>query len=163
MKKEFLSDISLPDLDTPVRQVGKFYIRAKKFGKKQLEINRSTEGVYHRILESVKNLYRQLPNEADRTVFEMNRKSDFNSVSGMHDFLAPGFYWNLECDIWGKCTIHYAFSNCPFEQEIRRLFDHCALHNYLQGKDIKDLGEYYRKVMECQPLKFVTVLNQENS
>lgn len=162
MKKEFLEHEPKSIISATPRRCQKYYLLAKKFGPQQMQNNRSTEGLYHQIIKQVKKLYAELPNEADRTFFEMNRKADATSVTGMHDFLTPSFYFNLECDVWGKYWIYYAFSNCPFENKIRELIDKCTLQSVVKVKENINFLLYYRTVMACQPKEFIFILSQDD-
>ena len=162
MKKEFLEDEPKSIISATPKRCQKYYLLAKKFGPQQMQNNKSTEGLYHQIIKQVKKLYADLPNETDRTVFEMNRKADATSVTGMHDFLTPSFYWNLECDVWGKYWIYYAFNNCPFERQITDLIDKWCLMSYSKVKELENFSLYYRTVMACQPKEFIFILSKHD-
>lgn len=156
MKKEFLT----PEQIQPKIKMHPNYIRALKYGKQYHVRNNVIETGYHFVINAVKKLYATLIPDAERTIFEMDRKALVNSVVGLHDFITPHFYFVLECDHMDKYWVYYAFSDCPFKKQIEQLFRRYSVTNYLKGQTFKQpFQEYFQNVLACQPREFIKILN----
>jgi hypothetical protein len=85
-----------------------------------LESNRETFSFYFNTLMTVKTefmaLFPELSYERDYT------KEPVQDIpAAVHCFMTKTFYWYLACDECDTFIIHYHFSNCPFEAQIRKL------------------------------------------
>lgn len=50
-------------------------------------------------------------------------------AAAIHAFMSEHIYLFLQCESSFEYTISYAFSNCPFEAEVRSMFNQCLLDN----------------------------------
>ncbi|MCX2573662.1 hypothetical protein [Pedobacter sandarakinus] len=152
-----------PQNDLPVepqRQLPKNFHRAKKALPLQRSLNDGVEHIYHDLLNRFKKLYQTLPNPLDRTVVEINNKSDATDPDGMHTFITPHFRYHLRCSYADKYEILYQFHNCPFELEIRAWFKRAMHSTYAFESDrIKDFSSFYKGVLAFQPKERISILD----
>ena len=160
MKKEFLYKPE-PEVKPKAFKPTKLYIRAERFGEKQVAENEQTEELYHLTINGIKERYAQLQNEEDKTVFEIDRKPDTSDIRGMHEFVTPSLRWSLYCDIEGKCWIGYYFFNCPFEDEINCLIKRHRLISRVMPYQIENYKIFHETTMAVQYPKYIAVLMPE--
>jgi len=115
--------------------------------------NDCTEAAYHRIIEAVKKLYLK---HGD-IYYDRDLKTDKSQgFLSMHSFLCSNFYIYLQCDFTFDYTVEYAFNNCLFEAEIRKML---AVHPLnAQAKEVAlkpDFTTYYQTVLKVQDQQFI--------
>lgn len=136
------------------------YHKAKRYNsKKERELNQAIESFYHTLIKKVKELYSTLPNKADRVIILLDRTNDIGTYSGVHCFLTPHFFVHLECDIYFKYKVEYQFCLCPFQPEIEKLLASLLLTSFsTQITSQPDYPAFFRRVLACQPERFIHVL-----
>jgi len=113
--------------------------------------NLATETAYHRVINLAKTFMQ--PGE---TYFERDYKQDHTEgLYGMHCMLTPNFYWRLDCKFTYDYEVTYAFNNCSYETEIRKLMrayplDRAAIEKQLQP----DFDAFYSNVLSVQEDKY---------
>lgn len=119
--------------------------------------NRNIEGLYHRLLNSVKTLYMK----RGEAYFDRDYKGDkTESLLAMHTFLCKSIYWNLECDLAFTYGVTFAFSNCPFEVEVRKALRTYPLSDYSTEVTLRpNLNEFYNNTLAYQDKRHIYVLN----
>ena len=138
--------------------VRKNFTHAWRYGHQCRRRNNGLEGVYHIALNSVKELYSQLPDQSDRTVCEINRKKDRSSVFGMHTFITKHFYFHLECDHWDKYWVYYNLGDSPFKTEIKALIKKLIPEDELKLQQIDDWNQFYSDVLKAQTPHNILIL-----
>ncbi|MDB5004929.1 MAG: hypothetical protein JWQ34_3154 [Mucilaginibacter sp.] len=110
--------------------------------------NEPIEVAYHRIVNVVKSLY-MLPGDV---YFERDYKEDRSEgLYGMHALLTPHFYWRLDCAFTYNYEITYAFNNCSYESEIRKLMQAYPLDRAAIEKQFApDFNTFYNSVLAVQ-------------
>lgn len=152
--KEFLSE----DPTSFKGILRKNYIRGQYGSKVRKMRNETADSEYRRILDNVKKLYSQLPDAAMKTVYERNWRNDQTCLETMHNFIAPTFLFNLSCDFDNKCWITYAFHNCPFEQEIKRMLTESCWSCMKEFTTLSGFPTYYQNVMRVQKAEYIQTL-----
>lgn len=134
--------------------------RAKLRGTKdQKRFNPLRESMYMILIQSVKQLYLTLPNQKDRIVVEIPLKKHPLDSEGIHSFMTPHFFAQLECDILNNYCMFYKFHNCPFEQEIWAMMKRSSLSKVSkEAASITNYQNYFKRVLQCQPERFIYML-----
>src|SRR5437879_5619481 len=103
----------------PQRLPGKRWKAAQNRGINKLQVtqNECVEHSFHEVLKAVKTLYMK----PDEVYFEKDSKEDKSDFLGMHSFITSSFYWRLDCAFYYDYEVEFAFHNCPYEAEIRRV------------------------------------------
>lgn len=147
-----------PILEThyPIQQRGtKRWIAAQTKGpfKQQLMHNNNVEAAYHRVIAIAKTAISGL----SITYYEKDMKKDKSEgLYGMHSFITSNFYWWLECDLCCHYQIRYAFNNCPYEVEIRKLMRAYPLDRVTTPKQFQfDFTTFYENVLRIQDNQFI--------
>jgi hypothetical protein len=115
--------------------------------------NTSIEASYHRLLNAVKRC-RLKPGEL---YFERDYKLDrTEGLTGMHCFLTPHFYWRLDCLFTFNYEMTYAFNNCSYEAEIRKMMEAYPLNRTTVEKQLhSDFNTFYKSVLTVQDPAFI--------
>ncbi|MCC8410494.1 hypothetical protein LJ707_16245 [Mucilaginibacter sp. UR6-1] len=132
-----MKEIKEKDQEIPIANLKgtKRWVQAKRItnGDSLLKIrNELVEDGYMRIIEKVKLMYQQLDHST--IVFERDyRRDKSQGLFGMHTFITPHFYFNLECRLTFDFIIEYDFYNCPFEDAVSELmlgfpYNKAAIH-----------------------------------
>jgi len=119
----------------------------------QVTQNENLEAAYHRVMEAVKTLYLK-PNEI---YYERDLKTDKSEGSlGMHSFITPTFYFTLFCEFTYAYAVEYAFHNCPFEAEIRKMLLAYPLDRQAKYRELQpDFKTYYQTALRIQDSAFL--------
>lgn len=156
--KELNTQPPKPILEThyPIQQRGtKRWVAAQTKGpfKQKLMQNNSIESAYHRVIAIVKSaLAGQSITYYDRDL----KKDKSQGLYVMHSFITNSFYWRLECDLCCDYRIEYAFHNCPYEVDIRKLMRAYPLDRATRLKQFPtDLPTFYASVMRLQHKQFI--------
>jgi len=139
----------------PLRKQWK--VAVSRFGHTTQKLNnRIVEGNFREILAKAKKLLSQHP----QTVFERDQREDSShSTYTMHSFLSPSFYLNLDCCPDFNYCIKYAFCNCPYEGELRKLLNCYLLQGKAKEVELKPTFQaFYNDVPSFQHKKYVFVL-----
>ena len=141
----------------------KNYLRGQYGDKTRKMRNETVIEAYYRLLKEIKQLYSSLPDPIQRTVFERDRRNDQTCLESMHNFLTPHLLFNLSCDFDNKCWISYAFHDCPFENQLRKLLlDSCwscmKEFNHKYG-----FSSYHKGVLRHQDKKYIYALDFPSS
>lgn len=112
--------------------------------------NELVEEGYMRIVEKVKLMYQQ--SDYSTIIFERDyRKDKSQGLFGMHSFITPHFYFNLECRLTFDFIIEYDFYNCPFEDAIRELMSvHLSKEAIIHTPQKPNCTEFYKRVLKVQ-------------
>jgi len=115
--------------------------------------NECTEAAYHLIIDTIKKHHL---NDGD-IYYDRDLKTDpSQGFLSMHSLLCSSFYIYLQCDFTYDYTVEYAFCNCPFEAEIRKML---AVHPLTtQAKEVAlkpDFTTYYQTVLKVQDQQFI--------
>jgi hypothetical protein len=141
-----------------VNRIPKRWITAKGMYKDSLmqKLNECIESRYHRILNEVKKL---LADEAT-IVFERDYRSDNTESSfALHAFLSNSFYFYIECNYVFQYQVEYAFNNCKYEAEIRKLLDNYTFTDRATEINLSPTyDDFYRNVLAYQSKSFIYVL-----
>lgn len=146
-----------PILEThfPIRRPrGKRWKTAQNRGSNPAQVrqNECVEVAYHEVLKLVKTHYMQ-PGEV---YFEKDLKHDMSQFLAMHSFITPSFYWRLDCAAYYDYEIEFAFGDCPFETEVRKLFRAFPLDRQAKQIELKPNFEmFYRLAIEMMDPKFI--------
>ena len=121
--------------------------------KHRVDQNNCTEAAYHRVIDAVKTLYLK-PNEI---YYDRDLKTDKTEGSlGMHSFITPTFYFTLFCEFTYTYAVEYAFYNCPFEAEIRKMMQAYPLDRQAKPRELHpDFTTYYQTVLRIQDTAFL--------
>ncbi|MDO3643839.1 hypothetical protein [Mucilaginibacter sp. L3T2-6] len=120
----------------------------------QARQNECTEFAYHEVLNLVKMNYMQ----AGEVYFEKDFKHDKDPKNflAMHSFLSLTFYWRLDCAAYYDYEIEFAFHECPFEEEVRKLFRAFPLERQAKEKVLQpNFKMFYRLCIEMMDPKFI--------
>lgn len=125
------------------------------------DINMLVEAYYKDVLEFVKSLFSTLPDSYSRTVFERDYREDNSENSfTMHSFIAPSFFWYLECDYAYHYKVEYDFHSCAFEEQIRGKLS--GMYTLLERTEQRNLQpnceEFLKRVFKVQDEKYRLVL-----
>ena len=136
------------------RNRGKRWHIAQNRGSNPAQVmqNGCVEHSYHEVLTFVKTFHLQ-PGEV---YYEKNLKYDKKEFLAMHGFMTSTFYWRLDCAAYYDYEIEFAFNNCPFEVEVRKLLRAYPLQR--QAKEIQlkpDFKTFYDTVLKVQPSEFI--------
>lgn len=126
--------------------------RRSKFDQ-QTNDNHSTEVAYHRIINIAKTLYMQ----CGEVYFERDYKYDREfGLFGMHSFITSHFYWRLDCAFTYNYEVSYAFNNCSYETEIRKLMQTYPLDRVVIEKQLApDFAAFHQSVLATQEPMFI--------
>lgn len=124
----------------------------KNFNDQRMQ-NSATEIAYLKILNEVKANYLQ-PNEI---YFERDYRHDKSeNCFAMHSFIAPTFYWYLECDFLYNYRVEYAFCNCTFEPELLTVLTAYPLDRSASLVNLQpDFTIFYKSVIHIQDHSFL--------
>ena len=119
----------------------------------QTHHNEPIEAAYHRIVNLVKTLYMQ-PGEV---YFERDFKYDQSfGLFGIHSFITPHFYWRLDCEFTYNYQVTFAFNNCSYEAEIRKLMLAYPLDRTTKEKHLHpDFNVFYNSILALQEPHFI--------
>lgn len=137
----------------------KNYKLARRALPLEKSLNEGIEYMYHDLLRRFKEMYSSLPSTAERTVVEINGKTDPYDPEGLHTFITPNFYYHLRCNYVEKYEVFYQFHDCPFEGEIRGWFK--RVHSPMWAFEIKrrqDFPKFYQGVLAYQPKERIHIL-----
>jgi hypothetical protein len=137
------------------------YQRATSHGSSiQKKLNPRIEEGYHRMLKKVKELFATLPNKEDRVIVELNLKAMPSDSFGLYSVLTSTFYFSMECDIYNNFRIEYLFHNCKFEKELRTWMIGYSINNHsFQNVRVDDYEDYFNRVLQVQPERFISLLD----
>lgn len=124
----------------------------------QVGRNECVEASYHEVLTALKSHY-LTPGEI---YYERDLKHVQDDWLGMHSFVSEHFYWQLYCAAYYDYEIEFAFNDCPYESEIRKMFRAYPLDR--QAKEIQlqpDYATFYRRVLSIQPAEFIFSFKRE--
>jgi hypothetical protein len=158
----------IPQAEEPAehRRIGAFRKRwplaAIKWGNKaEHHVNVSTEYYFVKVLAKVKQLYAT----QREYVFERDYRHDnTESAFSMHSFICNSFYMRLDCDFLYNYNVEYDFDNCPFEQQIKHLFQTMGfvLDRARQQPQQTDVATFFKGVIAYQhPKHFKTLTEQD--
>lgn len=121
--------------------------------------NGTVEWYYETILQIAKKCSAELPDEYSKTVFERDYRHDHSAgCMIMHSFITPNFYWELECDFAYFYQLEYNFYNCPFEEEVRRIFKGMRSVTPKHRPLKPDADAYFRRVIAVQDKQYIHLL-----
>ena len=144
----------------PQRPVLKNYKLARRALPLQKELNNGIEYLYHDLLKRFKQIYSTLPNAYDRTVVEINGKTDPYDPDGLYTFYTPHLYYHVRCNYVEKYEVLYQFHECPFEADIRAWFKRSMSPMYaFEVNTIMDFPKFYRGVLAYQPKERIHILD----
>ena len=93
---------------------------------------------------------------AGEVYYEKDLKHDSSQFLAMHSFITPCFYWSLDCAAYYDFEIEFAFHNCPFEAEIRRMLNAYPLDRKAKEKQLQpDFATFYNTALKVQPAEFI--------
>jgi len=155
--KELKCHHAIPIIDThfPIRRKpGKRWRIAQTRGTNPAQVrqNECVEVSYNEVIKLVKAHHLQ----SGDVYFEKDSKHDFSQFLAMHSFITPSFYWRLDCAAYYDFEIEFAFNNCSFEAEIRKLFRAFPLDR--QAKEIQlkpNFTIFYKGVLTAQPATLI--------
>jgi hypothetical protein len=133
----------------PKRQPGKRWKIAQTRGtdKQQAMRNDCIEASYHEVIKSIKQLYMQ----DGEVFFERDYKHDRSDFLAMHCILTSSFYWRLDCALYYDFEIAFAFSNCPYEAEIRAMLRAFPLDRSTTERTLNpEFNTFYNTVLKVQ-------------
>jgi len=135
------------------RKPGKRYLIAQTRGTNpaQVQRNECVEFSYHEVLNLVKTHHLK-PGEV---YYEKDLKNDKSQYLAMHSFVTPTFYWRLDCAAYYDFEIEFAFHECPFEDEIRKMFRAFPLDRQTKEKPITHYNLFYKAAMVMLEPEFV--------
>jgi hypothetical protein len=115
--------------------------------------NYSIEASYHRLLNAVKTRHLKL----GEVYFERDYKHDRSEgLTGMHCLITQNFYWRLDCAFTYNYEISFAFDNCRYEAEIRKLMQAYPLDRTATEKQsAPDFNTFYNSVLAVQDPAFI--------
>lgn len=115
--------------------------------------NAIVEAGYHRIIAHVKKHHQT----SDEQYFERDYKHDPNEgILAMHTFLTATFYIFLECQLTLAFNVEYAFLNCPYEAEVRKLLQVFPLDTKSkQVAVLPDFITFYERTLAIQEPQFI--------
>jgi len=93
-------------------------------------------------------------------IFERDyRNCNAENAFAMHSLMSNSIYLYLECDYSFNYRIEYAFNNCPFEAEIKKLLRPFVLVNSSKEIQLKpDFNTYFATVLNVQDKKYIHYL-----
>jgi len=158
--KKKLAELNI-NIEIPEKRLAKRWLIASRMPDQPTMKNRNgtVEWYYETILKTAKKCTAELPDEYSRTVFERDYRYDHSiGCLTMHYFITPNFYCILECDFAYFYQIEYDFYNCPYENEIRRIFNGMLSVTPVH-RPLKPNGEaFYRSVIAVQDSRYIHIL-----
>jgi hypothetical protein len=139
------------------KRVSKTHIRAMlNSNDSQKDCNSTISGMYHVIVNKVKELYSTLPNAEDRIIILLNNRLDPTDCQGLFTLITPTFFFYLECDILNNYRVEYLFHDCPVEAEIQQLINQFCMRSY-STEVVKqpDYPMFFRTCLSVQPPRFI--------
>jgi len=129
--------------------------RRARNSRQQLD-NESIESHYHFILAKAKEWL----SGNNQLVFERDYRFDNSEDAfALHAFISSSFYLYIECGFDFNYRVQYAFNDCKFEDELRRLLRPCPLNTAASQVRLKpDFNTFYRKVLAIQDERYVYYL-----
>ena len=157
--KEFLP-IKRQEPLTRETRVPKTYNKARALPEcNQRTVNDIIEGTYHIMVNYVKALYANLPNEEDRLIVEMDRSKEPSNPTSMYTFMTKHFYFMLECSVMLQFRVEYQFHECPFEEQIMKEMSTFTFRSHsTEVMKMPNYPEFFAEVLRVQPLKFKQIL-----
>jgi len=74
----------------------------------------------------------------------------------MHSFIMPNFYWVLYCEFTYTYAVDFAFYNCPYEVEIRKMLRPFPLDRQAKEKELQpNFKTFYQNVLKIQDPAFL--------
>lgn len=115
--------------------------------------NNCTEASYHSVINAVKKLYLK----RNEVYYERDLKKDKSQGSlGIHSFITPNFYWILYCEFTYTYAVDFAFFDCPYEAEIRKMLRAYPLDRQAKEKDLQpNFNTFYQNVLKVQDLVYL--------
>lgn len=159
--KEIKIERTAPEIHRPEERLAKrWYIASTMRNQTTMKHRNGTvEWYYETILKIAKKRCAELPDEYSRTVFERDyRYDDSAGCMAMHSFITPHFYWQLECDFAYFYQLEYNFYNCPFEEDVRRIFNGMRSVTPQQRHLKPDGDAYFRRVLAVQDKQYIHIL-----
>jgi len=119
--------------------------------------NNMVEGAYVDILRQSKKLLLAHPK---LIYFERDERKDAShSVFTMHTFLCKSFYFQLLCNITYDFHVEFAFNNCPYETQIRRMLGCHAFQGRIRERAFQpDFNTFYSAVLAFQDKRYIYTL-----
>jgi hypothetical protein len=109
---------------------------------------------YELVLGKVKELYQG----SGEICYERDFKHDNENPFTIYSFLTSTFWWFIECDFTYNINIKYQFDNCPYEEEIRRLFLHFNVSMEVIEDTKPSLPAFHKAVLAYQKPQFIHTL-----
>lgn len=154
---------SLNEIETRYRTVKPRYRndqRARKHCEpKETHLNEAIAFFYHTLVAKCKEMFSTLPNKEDRVMLMLDLTKDPVNSSGIHCIATSTFFIHLECDAYHKYRVEYQFYRCPFEKQIQEQINRLTLRSFsTQIATQADYPAFFRRVLACQPERFIHLL-----
>ena len=125
--------------------------QARSTTGRQQKDNENLEIAYFNILSRVKRLF----NGTNKLSFERDYRKDGSSYLAMYAFICDSFYLYLECEFDFCYLLEFAFNNCQYEAELRKLLT--PLKGYQRIKEVSlkpDFETHFKNVLAFQPTQY---------